>query len=229
MVKEHVEDEPAANVQEGDAGWAEIGFEDVELGGVTREEFNATWGKHMRLFAPEFVPEGAVCYRLVRLRLETKGWMAQHAYIERPGGAPDPGCTVIQGWRDGPELEAGQAPPPGQPPGYPNRGNASAANASGVAEWIWGGGGFDPAKTEGPFWYWCSVPGCYSDVACGFWWRWGTEHYKLEPVFQRVEPGEPPVVPPGDGDLARIEGKLDELLLRLFNAGVALEGVRPGG
>jgi hypothetical protein len=108
---------------------------------------------------------------------------------------------VIQGWKDGPVLQDGQAPPPAQPADYPNRGNAAAANESGVAEWVWGGGeGFDPAKTEGAHWYWCSVPGCYSDVVCGFGWRWGTEHWKLEPVFERVEPGEVP--PPDEGDLA---------------------------
>lgn len=186
--------------------WTEIPIASagIILEGVTQAEFEAVWGKHMRLFVPAGMPEDAVRYRLTRLRLETKGWMAQHAYVERTGGAPDPGCTVIQGWRDGPALEKDQAPPPGQPADYPNRGNGAAANSSGVAEWIWGEGeGHDPAMTEGAHWYWISVPGCYSDVICGFGWRWGTEHWKFEPVFERVEPGEEPPDPGDDGDVAK--------------------------
>ena len=185
--------------------WIEVPLadSDIILEGISEADFLATYGAHMRFFVPANVPADAVEYRLTRLRLETKGWMAQHAYVERGGGAPDPGCTVIQGWVDGPKLQDSQAPIGGQPPGYVNHGNPAAANSSGVAEWTWGAGeGFDPITMEGAHWYWCSVPGCYTDVICGFGWRWGTEHWKMEPIFERVEPGEEPPDPGGDGDVA---------------------------
>ena len=181
--------------------WAEIDLDDVELEGISREDFDATYGAHMRLFVPDNLPVGAVHYDLTGLRLDTSGMIVQHGFVKRSGGTPDPGCTIIEGWVDGPVLTDGAAPPPGQPPGYPNRGRYMTEKDPGTNEVGWGPGeGHAPEDTEGAHWYWISVPGCYSNVVCGFGWRWGTDHWHMEPIFTRVEPGDEP--PPEDGDVA---------------------------
>ena len=186
--------------------WTQDSFDGVNLVGITRADFNAVWAPHMQLWRPQ-APEGVEYFRLVELRFVAdlaaarSGGVAvpmgQHVYLQTEAGAPVPNCAVAQGWKDGPVLPPDSIPAEGDPRQYPNRGNVAFSNPSGVSEWIWGAGeGFDPITSEGPHWYWVpSGPsGLYTDVVYGFGWRWGTNHYHLEPVFERVTGGdEPPV------------------------------------
>lgn len=185
--------------------WNLVGFDEVELENISRDEFDSIWGVNMKFYRPSDVPQEATYYRLSRLRLDTTGQMAMNVFAERSGGAPDPGLAIIQGWRDGPYLPDDAAPTGWQPGNYPNRGNGCFTNPNGVADWIWGSGeGFAPEQAEGPHWYWV-MPGdngFYSDVVCGFGWRWGTPHHHIEAVFVKGTGGD---VPPPVGETYSVD------------------------
>jgi hypothetical protein len=183
-----------------------LGFDLVQLTGLTREEFAAVWGKNMQnwgYLSPSEFPDQD-CFIVKSLQLVTKGTMGMHVMVLDEAGAPIQGMAVAQGWKDGQSLPDDSIPCGGDPRGFPNRGNVDFTNSLGVVEWTWGPGeGFAPETEEGAHWYWIPLGPAkiVSDVVYGFGWRKGTEHYHLEIVFQRL-PKEPEPPDYGEDELA---------------------------
>lgn len=188
--------------------WANVGFDDVQLIGMSRERFDTFWGKNMKRFVPVDPTEGSVYYRLIRLSWR-EGWCGCAVKVVDENGAPIEGEQIFQGWRDGDALPSDVAPVGGQPDGYPNRGNGGFTNASGDAGFGWGPGEwFDPTQKEGAHWYWRGGEnGAFTDVVTGFgWWD---EHEVIEPTFMKT------IVEGGDDPNGDDETTCDEVLNRL--------------
>jgi len=194
----------------GDSGgdmWESVGFEDVELVGVTRERFDGFWGVNMKRFVPTGMQSGDVYYKLVGLSWR-EGWCGLNLMVIDENGNGIEGEQVFQGWRDGDILPSDVAPLGGQPSGYPNQGGGGFTNGNGVHGWGWGSGEwFDPTEKEGPHWYWRGGEnGFWSDVVCGFgWWD---EHEVLEPTFMRVIVDEPTPPIPTPGGKYKVTGTI---------------------
>jgi hypothetical protein len=179
-------------------GWKKVDLSEVQLNGISRADFDSIWGVNMQLWRPDNVPAGATYYKLTQLTYDTSGNMGVFP-------CATVGCAIAQGWKDGPSLPPDSIPNGGDPIGYPNRGNVNFCAGNGMAEFVWGPGeGFAPENEEGAHWFWIPTgpSAIWSDVVYGFGWRLGTNHYKLWPVFEKVDADEPPVEPPGDGSVA---------------------------
>lgn len=214
------------------AFWSEMGFDDVELVGISREQFERDWSGLLRWVPDESVMEpGDIYYELVRLVYDGSGNMDVVVSILDENGAPEPGLLVLQGWDDGPQLPEGCAPFGGQVPYRTNHGHGMFTNAEGQVRWTWGGGeGCDP-RQRCAHWYWIApgdpdiIPrGMRTEVIDGMGWKGDTPHHKLLPTFRKVIwGGEEPPEPPGGGEWAVVATLFEGLSCVYGAAATALQ------